>query len=283
MNDIWVCSTCRSINRQRSERCYHCGATQAEAMPTEGPALRVVTAVAERVARPYRPAWPLALVASVLILVVAALGVFIVVELADAIAVLKAEAASLVADPEGYDPAAADRALALSSIEVLRLGLLAVAVTAFGAWLSRVVSNIPTLGGGDPSTTPLRAFVYSLIPLVNLVKVPGIVQDALYRVEPKAGGLFMVVLAWFGLVGSWFVERVGSWMITSRMVGALLDAASPEDALAAIVAAFDQAYLLGLATSLMVAGGAVILVIVMLRIELRSAARDREIRGAVLA
>jgi hypothetical protein len=78
------------------------------------------------------------------------------------------------------------------------------------------------------------------------------------------------------------VERIGEWVIIGRMVGAILDAETDSEALSAIYAAFDQTYLLGLLLALMVAGGAVFLVIVMFRIELRSAARDREIRAAIL-
>ena len=29
MTDIWVCSTCHSINRQRNDRCYKCGGPQS--------------------------------------------------------------------------------------------------------------------------------------------------------------------------------------------------------------------------------------------------------------
>ena len=42
----------------------------------------------------------------------------------------------------------------------------------------------------------------------------------------------------------------------------------------------DQSFALGIATELMIAIGAVILVLLMARIERRCAIRDREIRGA---
>src|SRR5207244_13247908 len=38
----------------------------------------------------------------------------------------------------------------------------------FGAWLGRVVSNVPALGGGIPGTSPWRAFVTTLVPGLNL-------------------------------------------------------------------------------------------------------------------
>ena len=152
----------------------------------------------------------------------------------------------------------------------------------FGAWLSRVIANIPALGGGVPSTSPMRAFIYTLIPLWNLIKVPGMLQDALYRVEPRAGGFFMVAAAWFGLVGSWIVSFVGGWIISIGLVQAIVDAPTLPAAVRAVQGSLDQAFALSTITSAMVAGGAVILVILIARVERRCAARDAEIRAAVL-
>jgi hypothetical protein len=92
----------------------------------------------------------------------------------------------------------------------------------------------------------------------------------------------MVALAWFGLVGSWFISFIGGWWINARGIGGILSARSAAAAAQAFDTAIDQAYVLEVLTASMVAAGAIFLVLVMLRIERRSAARDREIRDAVL-
>ena len=43
MTDIWVCSSCHSINRQRNAKCYKCGTSQTQATG-EGSTLRVESA-----------------------------------------------------------------------------------------------------------------------------------------------------------------------------------------------------------------------------------------------
>ncbi len=50
------------------------------------------------------------------------------------------------------------------------------------------------------------------------------VQDALYRLDPRGGGLGMVFLAWIGFVGSWIVGIVGGVIIVSAFVGAVVSA-----------------------------------------------------------
>jgi hypothetical protein len=285
MNDIWVCTNCHSVNRLRGDRCYKCGGRQADLAAESAPAVRLGAAIVNRAVRAYRPAWPLALVASILIVAVAGMGVYLVVASLDGVTGLKTafvgvlEGTASLRDPELLTAA---QAQALVTPALVRFALLIVAVVAFGLWLSLVVSNIPALGGGTPSTTPLKALVYPLIPVLNLYKVPGMIQDALYRVEPRAGGFFMVALAWFGLVGSYFVSILASWWIGYAMVDAIRRAESREEVARAFGVAVDESVIVEVVTALMVVAGAVFLVLIMLRIERRSAARDREIRSAAL-
>src|ERR1700690_617315 len=229
MNDIWVCSSCLSINRQRDSRCYKCGARQAESaapIPGQGPGLRMESAIANRSVRAYQSSVPFAVVASLLIVALAALGVVILfANLGTEQAVRDQVTAILNGAP--YDPNLVAAQLdPAAGAALARPGVLVAAVIGFGAWLSRVVANIPVLGGGLPASSPLRAFVYTLIPLWNLIKVPGILQDALYRVEPSAGGFFMVAAAWFGLVGSWIVSFIGGWGIGVGVGNGLFSAAT---------------------------------------------------------
>lgn len=279
MTDIWVCSTCHSINRQRDTRCYKCGASQDEATG-EGAGLRVEQALQTRAYVRYRSAWLRGLIAAVLILAVAALGVVIMLASIDTALWVRGQVASLVGGARFNEAELLRRTQGLIVPALIRLGLAVAALVYFGAWLSRVVMNIPALGGGVPNTSPTRAFIYPLIPIVNLIKVPGIVQDALYRVDPKSGGVFMLSLAWFGLVGSWIISFFAGWFINFQLGAAVANARTPAELTAAILQAFDIQFAVDVITTLMVAGGAVVLVLIMLRIERRSTARDLEIRAA---
>jgi hypothetical protein len=167
-------------------------------------------------------------------------------------------------------------------IGLIRLGVLLLALLYFGAWLSRVIMNIPALGGGVPTTTPTKAFIYPIIPIVNLIKVPGMIQDALYRVDPKAGGFFMVALAWIGLVGSWIFAFVAGWITEFKFAGDIAGVTTPKQAADAVRSYLDLSVAIELVAAVMVAVGSLILVGVMIRIERRSRARDQEIRAAAL-
>ena len=285
MTDVWFCANCHSLNRQRDRRCYKCGTSQAEGtseVPGTGPGLRLEAAIANRAFTPYVSAQPFALVAAVLILAVAVIGVVILVGNLGAEQALRQQITDILngAPYNAQSVAAVDGSG--RTIAVIRLFLVVAAVVAFGAWLSRVIANIPALGGGQPSTTPTRAFVYTLIPIWNLIKVPGMLQDALYRVEPRAGGFFMVAAAWFGLVGSWIVSILGGWVIGIGLFKAVVDSPSRPAAVQAIQGSLDQSFALDFVTSVMVVAGAIILVLLLVRIERRCAARDAEVRSTVL-
>ncbi len=281
MNDIWVCAACKSINRQRDRRCYRCHEPAEAAMTTDGPGLRVEAAVANRTVQGYRPTLPMAVVAGVLIVAVALLGLYLVILQASGLGILKAAFAPGITAASAQDILRSEQQR-LAAPTLLRSGLTILAVLAFAIWLSVVTSNVPGLGGGTPSRSPMKALVYPLIPFVNLVKVPGMILDVLYRVDPQSGGAFMVIAAWMGLVGSWFVSLIGGWIIAFAAVGRIVDAATVADVVRILSDTLDQSLALGIITEVMIAGGTILLVVLMARIERRCAARDREIRAAVL-
>ncbi len=284
MNDSWICSACRSINRQREARCYRCNGPREGALELGGPSPRQEAAVANRAVRPYTPAWPLAAISGTLILMASVLGIVILVEQALSFGELRASfMASINGALRGAGPtvlAATDRTPLLG---VFRLGLSVLGLVTFAAWLALATANVPALGGGVPSRSPARVFAYTVIPLWQLIKVPGMIQDVLYRVAPEAGGFGMVIAAWIGLVGSRLVSLVGTWLITGVGVEKVLDSSTLAEASNAFATMLDQAFLLGIVTEVMVAVGAVILVMLMARIERRCAIRDREIRAAAAA
>jgi uncharacterized protein DUF4328 len=279
MTDVWVCSNCHSINEQRSRRCYKCGATQEAAATGEMATLRQEQAIASRSIVAYRPAAALAIATSVFLLGLAAVsvaGIVLSLNLAD---FLGRQLDSLQATGT-FDRAAFDARLADDD----RLGLVNLAVVLpallfLAAWLSRVVSNVPALGGGIPGSSPTRAFINTLIPLVNLRTVPGMLQDVLYRLDPKGGGLFMIGIAWLGLVGSWILSFVAGWYIRLRVTFDIANATSLEDAVEAVRPLLTAAVVVDVVASALIAIGAVVLILLMIRVERRSAARDAEVRA----
>ena len=183
----------------------------------------------------------------------------------------------------------------LDSAEILRLSAPAViptllagisgiaALVFFAAWLSRVVMNVPALGGGTPTSTPTKAFFYPLIPFWNLLKTPPMIQDALYRLDPKAGGFFMILVAWIGLVGSAILGFLVGWWVNLRIASVATSARSLGEAIAMVQGAVDMQILIDIVTTLLSAFGAIVLVLILFRIESRARARDREIRKAAAA
>ena len=282
MTDVWFCPNCHSVNRQRDSRCYRCHTPQTAAAGTD-PEVRINAAIANRAVTKYRSTRLLAIVTIGVILVVATLGIAITIAgLAD-VAWMRDQVRSIVNGGSIDEGELLRRTERLAGVLLLRLGLAIVALILFAGWLARVIGNIPALGGGIPSRTPARAFIYTLIPVWNLFKVPGMIQDALYRVEPKAGGFFMVAIAWIGLVGSWFVDQIGTRVIAARFTADVLSAGTNADAISAGDRFVDQLVGLDVVTSAMVAAGAVVLVLIMIRIQRRMVARDREIRTAFAA
>ncbi len=279
MNDIWICDTCKSINRRRDDHCYRCRAPRSGAMETPGLDLRAGNAALERSTRSYIASWPIALITVVLLVGVAALGLAILKVSADAFADQKR--AFLEAVASGHPPADSAnvaQAVQMGLLALLQGGLMLLAVLTFAGWLALVTRNVPLLGGGTPSRSPARTFFYTLIPIWNLFKVPGMVQDLMYRVDPEGGGAFMVIAAVVGIVGSWVLNWLGGWVIAIVMVQNLVAATDEMALLGAFSGALDQSLWLRVVVEILAAAGTILLAVIMIRMELRCTARDREIR-----
>lgn len=280
MTDIWLCGNCHSINRQRTRRCYKCGAEQATADTGEMAMHRQEQAIASRHVVPYRPAAALGMAASIFLLGLAAVSVAVALKSVEIMSFTMTQLDVLKAT--GRIDEAAFNAVATSagSLGLVRLAIILPTLLFFAAWLSRVVSNVPALGGGLPGSSPWRAFVTTLIPVLNLRTVPGTIQDVLYRLDPKAGGFFMVALAWVGLVGSWIVSAIASRYLALRVVFDIRNATSLGDAVDAVRGSLTAAFVIDIATAILIAIGSIVLILVMIRIERRSRARDAEVRLA---
>jgi hypothetical protein len=283
MTDAWVCDNCKSINRERDSRCYSCGSRKEHVASAAGPDIRMDAAIAQRTVNAYHSSLPFAIVAGVLIAVVALMGIVLVVEAVRTLDTLRSAFLEAIAS---NDSALVDRILAdqrqPSAIGQLHFPLTIVAVLAFGAWLSRVCLNIPVLGGGVPTWTPVKALVYPIIPIVNFIKVPGMVQDAMTRLDPKAGGFFLVLAAFIGLVGSWVVGVIGTVVITAGAVSAIAANPTRDGFVQAFGGVLDQTFLLAVITEVMTAIGALLLVVIIAQVESRATARNQEIQAVVL-
>jgi uncharacterized protein DUF4328 len=279
MTDIWVCGSCHSINRQRGDKCYKCGATQAKAATGEMATLRQEQAIATRTVIPYRPARALMFAASFFLVILASIHLASIPFSLDAQRFVTSQLDVLAAGGTIDEAAFNARIAEADFYGLIRLAVVVPCLLFFAAWLSRVVGNVPALGGGLPGTSPGRAFVATLIPLVNLRTVPGTVQDVLYRLDPKAGGLIMVAVAWVGLVASWIVARIAGWYLGLRLTFDLQNAASLDEAVASTRGILTATTIIEITTNILIALGALVLVLVMARIERRSQARDREIRA----
>jgi uncharacterized protein DUF4328 len=278
MLDVWVCSNCHSINRERAAVCYKCGAPREQATG-EGAGMRPVRAIHERLVNGYRSTVELAILTSALILVVVFVEIYrTIVESGTTNAVYRL-LDDLIAggafDRAAWEaPLAATDRLALPTIVAF-----VAAIAAFATWLSVTVGNVPGLGGGEPSVTPVRAFAWSVIPVVNLRRIPQILQEVLYRLDPRAGGVFMVGLAWIGLVGSWIVARIVGLYLDARIQFDAADADSLPEFAQSLKQLLEGAFILDVVTTAMISFGSIMLIVIIVQIERRAAARNREIEA----
>ncbi len=280
MTDVWVCGTCHSINRQRSSRCYKCGAEQATAATGEMATHRQEQAIASRHVVAYRPAAALGMAAAIFLLGLAAVSIAEAVESVRTSPLVLDQLDVLKRTGRIDQTAFAALESSATTIGLVRLAIILPTLLFFAAWLSRVVSNVPALGGGIPGTSPWRAFVTTLVPGLNLRTVPGTIQDVLYRLDPKAGGFFMVAIAWIGLVGSWIISVIASQYLSVRLVFDIRNATSLGEAVDSVRGLVSAAFVIDVVTAILTGLGALVLILVMVRIERRSSARDAEVRLA---
>jgi hypothetical protein len=97
---------------------------------------------------------------------------------------------------------------------------------AWGAWLRRVVANVPALGGGWPGTSPDAAFVSAVVPGSKLVWATAVLRDAVVRLAGQGTARLGLLTAWWialvlailPWVGS--IPQAGAARFLFRLVGA---------------------------------------------------------------
>jgi hypothetical protein len=198
----WVCSSCRSVNQPREKRCYSCR-TPRDLVEADPKTLLVAGAGSTPSGQPkpvgtFRSSGDLAFLTQVLIVAALAVSVVGLVLGTDVVGRL-----------EGLEES--DASLSLVAL-VGGLGVIVAgaALVAFALWLSRVVANVPAIGLGWPNVTPSSAIFESIIPGVNLYRVPAILRDVVNRLEPAGPGDALIAATWLGLVGGVLLPRAAN-------------------------------------------------------------------------
>jgi hypothetical protein len=201
--DIWVCANCRSVNKLRAKQCYNCRTPKDRAAVDPSTLDPTTHGQVREIALPeFVPSRPFAMLATLLILGVAGM------QAASAIV----QSSVLLEFLDGGEPSASALITAgLVGLATAGVGLLA--LIAWSAWLSKAVRTMPALGLGYPAANGLMAFVENFLPGLNLYRVPAIVRDLVRRLDPSEGrGGVLISLAWLGLIGGFFVPRIGSFL-----------------------------------------------------------------------
>jgi Domain of unknown function (DUF4328) len=205
--EIWACGACRSINNVKAKRCYKCltprdvarvdPATMPIGASQPGPALALPA---------FRSTRGLALIASILVLAVAALRILALIA-----------AAPLLQDiARGTDVTEADL-VAAAGVSLASTLVQIVALLVWAFWLSRVVTVMPALGLGYPHSSGMTAFVECIIPIFNFFRVPAILRDVTRRIAPTdSRGNTLIAAAWIGLIGSFLLDFFGGFVIGFR-------------------------------------------------------------------
>lgn len=236
--DFWVCGDCRSINNAGAGQCYNCRSSRDVAAVDPADVDQPTTATRSTDVPTFRSSRGVAVLASILILGVAAMQVIQTVV-----------TSSLYVQVLGGLAATDEQNRYVTNLMILTLGIGALALIGWGLWLSRTVTSMPALGLGELPVTGLRAFVETFIPVLNLVRVPAIVRDIVTRLDATGGRMHVLgFAAWVGLLVGFVVPRISRFILDRG--GATSDAAIRSqlllDALGAIVVVTSAIFLVTL-------------------------------------
>jgi hypothetical protein len=183
--DIWVCSNCRSINPLSRSRCYRCNT------PIEVAAARPEDLSFVHQEKPPEPTGTFRSSETLAVAVTVATVAFI---FATFVALwTNWTATDLRAG--GDSPAAA--ALISDRLPLLALAPICavLAFVAFGAWIRRIVENLPTVGAGYSRVSPTWAFFEPLIPGFNVYAIPARMAEAITRLGGHPSAMPLLGLA----------------------------------------------------------------------------------------
>ena len=108
--------------------------------------------------------------------------------------------------------AAVDWSLTLAPAQQQYTLLLILGAIGLLAWLSRVVDNIPALGGGKPTSSPAGAILWWFVPIAFLFRPYQIVADAFRRLagNPAETNTRLVLVWWVWWVAGAVVARAAA-------------------------------------------------------------------------
>ena len=225
----WVCGSCRSVNRESATRCYSCRTPRALALnpdardprPQPLPAEAVPAAqatVARNLGATYRSSATFAAMAQVAVLLVTAITLAKVVLFAAFIGQAQVD---LTSTPTPGDlQADLDNLTALAILTYVDLGAWFLGLVFWGLWLSRVVANIPALGGGWPHETPRFAFLSTLVPGPNLYWATSTIREAITSLSAKGNvGLGLITAWWLTLTPTVILlMNIGPFRLVRRII-----------------------------------------------------------------
>jgi hypothetical protein len=144
--DVWVCSSCHSLNRERATVCYKCGGPR-EQSTGEGEGLRPGRAIQTRLVSGYRSTIELAILAGFLILVVVGIEVYATILERSSVTAVSA-LLDRIAAGGAFDAMESDASFAeMDRLTLPSIGAFVAALLALATWLSVTVGNVPGLGG----------------------------------------------------------------------------------------------------------------------------------------
>ncbi len=197
-SDLWACRVCRSINTRRSNRCYSCHTPREAAavspadLPTIGAAPPVVHTGT------YQSSELRAVMATV------AVVAFVLGTLATTF--LLWQVGSLRGGGQRQASEDLFNGIAPFLVLVPLLGILA--LLAYAAWISRVVSNLPAIGLGYSRVSTTMAFMEPLIPGFNLYALPARLGEVLKKLDEKGSGLPLLGLSAILFIGPAIVAAI---------------------------------------------------------------------------
>jgi hypothetical protein len=260
VTDVWVCTKCKSINREREDRCYSCGSHKDEVAAPDVTTLEPDGTIASRRQRGYASSTPFAIVAGLLLSFVAATGLYLALE----------DLGSFAREREAFLTAIAGMDATHARFFLVDLGheralglfhhaITVAAMLAFWVWLSR-----------DGRTERPS----------DIDDAPRLVRAGMDRLGADAVGFTLLVVAFLALVGGFLVDNYGTVAISQTALGVVVGKPAPDAYASAYGAALDRTMTLKVITQVVTAVGAMLLVVVIARGELRTAAHNRAIREA---
>jgi hypothetical protein len=183
--DVWVCGRCRSINPLSARRCYRCS-TPIEVAAARPEDLTIAhQEKAPEVEGVFRSSETRAVLVSI------ATVAFV---LATFFALWTNWSAT---DLRSNGDAAAAKALLDDRLPLIALApiLGVAALVAFGAWIRRIVENLPALGAGYSRVSPTWAFFEPLIPGFNVYAIPARMGEAIHKLGGHPSAMPLLGLA----------------------------------------------------------------------------------------